>query len=120
MSKLNKEEVIAQFTAAYLAKNGKEPQIEQKGSWFKVDGGKSVRLGELAEMINELGGAEASAPAKQPEAAKPADKPVAKKAAAKQKPAKKKAVATSGNGGLTAKQLWAQKVGQGNRLPRGC
>lgn len=31
MSKLDKEDVIASFTAAYVAANGKEPHIEAKG-----------------------------------------------------------------------------------------
>ncbi|WP_298440000.1 hypothetical protein [uncultured Ferrimonas sp.] len=110
MSKLNKEEVIAQFTAAYLAKHGKEPTIEQKGSWFKVDDGKSVRLAGLAEMAAELAGAAPTAAAEK----------VAVKKEAKAKPAAKKAtVKASGNGGLTPKQLWAQKIGNGGKLPRG-
>ncbi|GAA4880789.1 hypothetical protein GCM10023333_13740 [Ferrimonas pelagia] len=113
MSKLNKEEVIAQFTAAYLAKNGQEPTIEQKGSWFKVDGGKSVRLGDLAEMAAELAGEAPAAPAA------PAPK-AEKKAAPKAKPAATaKTVVKSSKGGKTAKQLWAEKLGKGNKLPRG-
>ncbi|QIZ76522.1 hypothetical protein [Ferrimonas lipolytica] len=104
MSKLIKEEVIAQFTAAYLAQHGKKPTIEQKGSWFKVDDGKSVRLGDLAQMATELASAQA------PEVVVAAPKPKATK------PAK---VKSSNNGGLTPAQLWAQKVGTGGKLPRG-
>ncbi len=100
MSKLIKEEVIAQFTAAYLATHGQAPTIEQKGSWFKVDDGKSVRLGDLAEMAKAL-----------------VDQPKTPRAPAPAKPAV--APAKAGQGGKTAKQLWADKVAQGGKLPRG-
>ncbi|TKB50460.1 hypothetical protein FCL40_04710 [Ferrimonas sediminicola] len=112
MSKLNKEEVLQQLNDAYLAKHGKAPTIEQKGSWFKVDGGKSLRLGDLAEMVSELtGGAAAAdtAPKAEPKKSAPAKKAAAPKKAAK----------ASGNGGLSPKQLWAQKLAQGSTLPRG-
>ena len=107
MSKLNKEEVLELFSAAYLAANGKQPEIEQKSGWYKVDGGKSVRLTDLVDMTTELKSGATAAPSTTP-AASP------KKAA--KKPAKK---AASSNGGLTAKALWAQKNANGNRLPRG-
>ncbi|SDJ27294.1 hypothetical protein SAMN04488540_106150 [Ferrimonas sediminum] len=112
MSKLNKEEVLQQFNDAYLKKHGKAATIEQKGSWFKVDGGKSLRLGDLADMVQEM-----SSGATEAEVAAAAEKPVTKKAAPK---AKAKAV-KSGNGGLSPKQLWAQKLAanKGNALPRG-
>ena len=77
MSNLDKDQVLSDFTAAYKAANGKEPQIEAKSGWFSVDGGKNMRLAALAEMTAELaGGAPAEAPAKE-------EKPAAKKAAPK-------------------------------------
>ncbi|MBY5991550.1 hypothetical protein [Ferrimonas balearica] len=118
MSKMTKEEVIAQFTAAYIAKHGKEPQIEQKGSWFKVDDGKSVRLGELADMAAELAGAAPAEAAPKAEAKKPAPKKAAAKPAAPKK-AKSAPKATGGKGGLSPKDAWAQKLSQGSKLPRG-
>ncbi|BDY04984.1 hypothetical protein [Ferrimonas sp. YFM] len=111
MSKLNKEEVLQQLNDAYLAKHGKTPEIEQKGSWFKVDGGKSLRLGDLADMVTELTGGAA------PVEAAPKAEP--KKSAPAKKAAPKKAAKASGNGGMTPKQLWAQKLAQGSTLPRG-
>ncbi|MBW3163445.1 hypothetical protein [Ferrimonas balearica] len=114
MSKLIKEEVIAQFTAAYLAKHGKEPQIEQKGSWFKVDDGKSVRLGELAEMAAELGGDAPAAPEAKAAPVKTA-KPKAAPAKAKKAPVK----ASGGEGGLSPKDAWAKNLSKGSKMPRG-
>ncbi len=104
MSKLIKEEVIAQFTAAYVAQHGKQPVIEQKGSWFKIDDGKSVRLAELAAMATQFGDL---IPA-QPQAV------VAKKTAAAKTPVK-----VTGTGGMTPKQLWAEQIAKGSKLPRG-
>ena len=81
MSNLDKEQVLSDFTAAYKAAHGKEPQIEVKSGWFSVDGGKNVRLAAIAEMTAELsGGAPVDAPAEE-------QKPAAKKAAPKAKKA---------------------------------
>ena len=55
MSKLDKEQVIATFTVAYTAVNGKAPTIEAKGGWYSVDGGKNMRLADLDAMTAELG-----------------------------------------------------------------
>ena len=122
MSKLDKDQVIADFTAAYQQAHGKKPSIEAANGWFSVDGGKNMRLAQLAEAATELsGGATKPAPA----AAKPASKAPAKAAKAAKpaaKPAAKKAVTKSTGGGLTAKELWRQKLQQGasnGRLPRG-
>ena len=80
MSNLDKDQVLSDFTAAYKAANGKEPQIEAKSGWFSVDGGKNMRLAALAEMTAELsGGAPTEAPAKE-------EKPAKKAAAKKTKP----------------------------------
>ena len=54
MSKLDKDQVIADFTAAYQQAHGKKPHIEAAGGWFSVDGGKNVRLAQLAEAAAEL------------------------------------------------------------------
>lgn len=89
MSNLDKDQVLSDFTAAYKAANGKEPQIEAKSGWFSVDGGKNMRLAALVEMTAELaGGAPAEAPVKE-------EKPAAKKAAPKAKKAAAKPVEKS-------------------------
>ena len=127
MSKLDKDQVIADFTAAYQQAHGKKPRIESAGGWFSVDGGKNVRLAQLAEAVTELSSSSkkpakvaeksaSKAPAKAdktPKADNTAQPKAAKKATAK--------VKDSGNG-LTAKELWRQKLEQGatnSRLPRG-
>lgn len=89
MSNLDKDQVLSDFTAAYKAANGKEPQIEAKSGWFSVDGGKNMRLAALVEMTAELaGGTAAEAPVKE-------EKPAAKKAAPKAKKADAKPVEKS-------------------------
>ena len=113
MSKLDKEQVIAKFTEAYTAANGKAPEIEAAGGWYSVDGGKKMRLAALDEMANELAGG--AAPAKQAEAAPKAEsKPATKaKPAAKAKP--KKA------GSFSVKAYWIEQVearNPGSRSPR--
>ncbi|HET8816059.1 MAG TPA: hypothetical protein VFM61_01285 [Pseudidiomarina sp.] len=137
MSKLDKDKVLADFTEAYQQAHGKQPKIEASGGWYSVDGGKNMRLAQLAEQVDELkGGAKkatksaAKKPAK--EAAKPAAKAApAKKAAAAKAPAKKaapvkkaaaKKSASAKSGGLTAKELWKKKLEEDatlSRLPRG-
>ncbi len=124
MSKLDKDEVIANFTAAYQAANGKEPQVEAKGGWYSVDGGKNVRLAALVDMTAELSGGAAPA-----EEAAPAKKAAPKKAA----PKKAKAaapVASTSNGptvvsagdGMKPGDLWKNRLessGQKCTLPSG-
>jgi hypothetical protein len=142
MSKLDKDQVLADFTAAYQQAHGKKPKVEAKGGWYSVDGGKNVRLAQLAEEAETLAGGKAAKPAAKATktAAKPAAKPTAKKETkkaaepAKKAPAKKAAakkpaakaakakVSKSANGGLTAKELWRQRLEQDStlsRLPRG-
>ncbi|RUO73817.1 hypothetical protein CWI80_00155 [Pseudidiomarina sediminum] len=117
MSKLDKDQVIADFTAAYEKAHGKKPTIEAKSGWYSVDGGKNIRLAQLAEEAEALAGGAPAAPA-----AKAEKKAAPKKAEAKQ-PAKKKAASKkASSGGLTARELWRQKLEQGatsSRLPRG-
>ena len=113
MTKLTKEDVISQLEAALSKREGKAISIEQSGSWYKIDGGKSVRFAELENMLAELG-----APAT-------AATPAAPKAKATKAPAAKasapKAVANNTGADKTPKQLWREKLAQqaSNKLPRG-
>ncbi|KFZ29843.1 hypothetical protein IDAT_01750 [Pseudidiomarina atlantica] len=115
MSKLDKDQVIADFTAAYEKAHGKKPTIEASNGWYSVDGGKNMRLAQLAEETKALAGAKAEA--KPAAKTKAAEKPAAKKPAAKKAAAKK-----STSGGLTARELWRKKLEDDatlSRLPRG-
>lgn len=117
MTKLDKDQVVADFTAAYKAAFGKAPQLEQKPGWFSVDGGKNIRLAELAELGASYSSAKAKPAAEKKAAApkaavKPAEKPAAKPA----KTSKKKA---AGNG-QSAAAVWTQRIGTAQRPPRGC
>lgn len=128
MSKLDKEKVLADFTEAYQKAHGKKPEIESSNGWYSVDGGKNVRLAQLADDAKSLGTAKSSETKKKPDAkkaeTKKADtkKPATKKAANKKPAAKKSSSKPSSSGGLTAKELWKQKLaekGSNCRLPRG-
>lgn len=113
MSKLDKEQVIENFSAAYKAANGKSPTIEAKGGWYSVDGGKNVRLAALEEMTSELSSIDA--PAAKPE--KAAEAKVEQKA--KKKPAAKKAVPKKS--GFSVKAFWNEQItaqNPGSKLPR--
>ncbi|MEN3158645.1 hypothetical protein ABC502_09705 [Alkalimonas sp. NCh-2] len=113
MSKLDKDQVIAEFTAAYQAAFGKAPQLEQKPGWFSVDGGKNIRLAELAELAQSYG--TAKAPAKPAKAvAKPAAKTAAKKKAAASQTTSARPLAQQ-----AAAKIWADKIGMDQRMPRG-
>lgn len=126
MSKLDKDQVIAAFTEAYTAANGKAPAIEAKGGWYSVDGGKNMRLADLNAMTADLGSSKPAKKAK-PVAEKPKKaaekpkkaaekKPVIEKKAAKA-PAKKKAKKSD----FSVKGFWAEKVleqNSGSKLPR--
>lgn len=78
MSDLDKDKVLEDFIKAYTAANGKAPEIETKGGWYSVEGGKNVRLAQLAEMIDSMSGtpdkAEQPKPKKKQATAKKADK----------------------------------------------
>ncbi|WP_213994688.1 hypothetical protein [Arsukibacterium sp.] len=130
MTKLDKDQVVADFTAAYKAKFGKEPELEQKPGWFSVDGGKNIRLAELAELgqsYSKGGKAKAAAAkAEKPAKAEKADKP----AKAEKKPAKaaaKPAVKSKAKAAKPAKTtpgaaaaFWAEKINDSKqRPPRG-
>lgn len=91
MSKLDKDQIIAKFTAAYEAANGKAPEIEAKGGWYSVDGGKNVRLAALDDMADELSGGKTANVEEAKEEAAPvveAPKAAPKKAAKKSSAAK--------------------------------
>ena len=136
MSKLDKDQVIAEFTAAYKTAFGKEPQLEQKPGWFSVDGGKNIRLAELAELAQSYAGSKAAAKPKKadkPAATAKADSKPAKAVKADSKPAKaakttKKPAASKTKSVPAASrplhqqpaaQNWAEKIGSGQRMPRG-
>ncbi|MDU0355289.1 hypothetical protein RS130_16480 [Paraglaciecola aquimarina] len=81
MTKLDKDQVIENFTEAYTKANGKAPTIEAKGGWYSVDGAKNVRLAELQEQIATMGSSSA---------ANQTEKPQAEKSTTAKKPASKK------------------------------
>jgi hypothetical protein len=117
MSKLDKDEVIANFTAAYQAANGKKPQVEAKGGWYSVDGGKNIRLAALVDMTAELSGGAAAeaAPAEEAPPKKAAKK--AKAAAASNGP-----TVVSAGDGMKPGDFWKSRLetsGQKCTLPSG-
>lgn len=85
MSKLDKETVISSFTEAYKQANGKAPSIEAKGGWYSVDGGKNMRLAQLAEEAENLA---KSAPKAEKKTEKKAEKKTEDKKEAKAAPKK--------------------------------
>jgi membrane protein involved in colicin uptake len=111
MSKLDKDSVLAKFTAAYEAANGKAPTIEAKGGWYSVDGGKNIRLAQLDEMADGMG---APAPKKADKPAK-ADKPkVAAKADKPKAPAKAKAKAKKPASSFSVKDFYTKQIQETN------
>lgn len=121
MSKLDKDQVLADYTAAYQQRHGTKPTIEANAGWYSVNGGKNMRLAQLAEEASALSAEAGNAGTK---TAKPKAAP-AKKAAAKPvattPPASVKIV-SSNKDGLTAKELWLQRLEEQptlSRLPRG-
>lgn len=105
MSKLNKDQVIAKFSEAYTAANGKSPEIESKAGWYSVDGGKNMRLAQLNELADQLNASHAQVV----ETAKPVP-------AAKATKTNKKAATA-----FSVKAFWADKIQSDNpdtRAPR--
>ncbi|HEY0923601.1 hypothetical protein [Rheinheimera pacifica] len=123
MSKLDKDQVVAEFTAAYKAAFGKAPQLEQKPGWFSVDGGKNLRLAELAELGASYSADKATT--QSTAKAKPAAEKKAAPAKAAAKPAKKpaakpaKAAKTKSGNGQSAADIWAARLDDKQRQPRG-
>ncbi len=123
MSKLDKDGVLAKFTAAYEAANGKAPTIEAKGGWYSVDGGKNVRLAQLEEMADSM---ETPAPkkakAEKPAAKAKAEKPKAAAKADKPKaPAKAKAKAKKSASSFSVKDFYTKQIqdtNPGAKAPR--
>ena len=112
MSKLDKDGVLAKFTAAYEAANGKAPTIEAKGGWYSVDGGKNIRLAQLEEMADSM---ETPAP-KKAKAEKPAKEAKAEKPKA---PAKAKAKKSSSS--FSVKDFYTKQIqdtNPGAKAPR--
>ncbi|MBQ4836453.1 MULTISPECIES: hypothetical protein [Pseudoalteromonas] len=119
MSKLDKTEVLSAFEAAYEAVNGKKPEITIKPGWYSIDGGKNMRLADVAALTEELTSGSAGTKAE----AKPAKKPAAKKAAPAVK-AKAAAfnVVTANEEGYKAEEAWIVELAEKDhdcRLPRG-
>lgn len=111
MSTSDKEQVIASYTEAYTAKFGKAPNIEAKGGWYSVDGGKNVRLAALEEMTVALNSDNAPV-AEETKTEKPAK--------AVKKAAPKKAKKTN-KSDFSVKAFWAAKITEqnpGSKLPR--
>jgi hypothetical protein len=122
MTNMTKEEVIGALEVALLQKEGRAIKIEQKGSWYKIEDGKSLRFSELEAMLASLSTAVIST-AKSPVTQKKveADKTVTE--AKTIKPAQAApAVKQGNNGGKTPKQLWREKLTSQKgkyTLPRG-
>ncbi|RUO22309.1 hypothetical protein CWE08_03740 [Aliidiomarina iranensis] len=116
MSKLDKEQVLADFTEAYTSAHGKAPTVEEKSGWYSINGDKNVRLAQVAELTEELKSGSVKS-AKKPTAAKS----TSKKTSTKAKTSSKKASKGKSSGGLTAKELWKQHLEKSPdaRLPRG-
>ncbi|MCE9678336.1 hypothetical protein LZP69_03880 [Shewanella sp. AS1] len=126
MSNLTKEEVISALETALSKAQGKTVSIEQKGSWYKIDGGKSLRFSDLEAMLAEQG---TEAPKAKTETVKTAKLKTEKAKAAKPKAAAKPAKASpktdakgsdaKANKGMTPKELWRAKLAGKGQLPRG-
>ncbi|QYJ84853.1 hypothetical protein K0I73_11330 [Shewanella mesophila] len=115
MSKLTKEEVISALESALSKTQGQTVSIEQKGSWYKIDGGKSLRFSELEAMLAEqCGNVETSKPAN-----KVKKTPAAAKKSAPTKAAKEVQANQSSGSGMTPKELWRAKLANKDQLPRG-
>jgi hypothetical protein len=110
MSNLDKDQVVADFTAAYQAAFGKAPILTQKPGWFSVDGGKNIRLAELAELGAGYSAAKA----------KPAAVKKAAVAAPAQPATKASKTKTSSNNGQSAAAQWYGRLDDKQRQPRGC
>jgi hypothetical protein len=115
MSKLDKDSVLAKFTAAYQAANGKDPTIETKSGWYSIDGGKNIRLAQLEEMADSMGAEPAPTKAK-------AEKPVKQAKVEKPKaPAKAKATSKKSASSFSVKEFYTkqiQDINPGAKAPR--
>jgi hypothetical protein len=125
MSKLDKAQVLEDFDKAYQAANGKQPEVVAKAGWYSVDGGKNMRLADLAALTEELSsGTAAAAPEKAAKPAKKAAAKPAKKAAVKTVETKDKGMVIVKNNedGYTAEEFWIVYLAEKEhdcRLPQG-
>ncbi|KZN32680.1 hypothetical protein [Pseudoalteromonas luteoviolacea] len=125
MSKLDKTEVLSAFEAAYEAVNGKKPEITIKPGWYSIDGGKNMRLADVAALTEELTSGNAGAKAEEKPAEKaPAKKAPAKKAAPAAKSSKVAAfnIVKANEDGYKAEEAWIVELAEKDhdcRLPRG-
>ena len=107
MSKLTKEDVILKLTSALSVKEGRKVHIEQKGGWFKIDGGKSLRFSQLESLLENETKASKSV------TTEPVEK-ISKKMAAPI------VTITVNPKGKKPKDLWREKLlADSNKLPRG-
>lgn len=123
MSKLDKTEVLNAFEAAYEAANGKKPEITTKPGWYSIDGGKNLRLADVAALAEELTSGKTAEP-KAEEAPKAPAKKTKTKTAAPAKTAKKASftVVKANDDGYKAEELWIVNLAEKDhdcRLPRG-
>ena len=112
MSKLEKDQVLEQFTAAYTKANGNAPTIEAKGGWYSIDGGKNMRLAQVEELTAELS---------QQKVATKAEAIPAKDSAAKTKAPKKVVKKTKAKSSFSVKAMWASQIqanNPGSQAPR--
>ncbi|XQF92073.1 hypothetical protein ACOBV9_11030 [Pseudoalteromonas espejiana] len=120
MSKLDKTEVLSAFEAAYEAANGKKPEITTKPGWYSIDGGKNLRLADVAELTKELSSGKTTTQAEQKA---PAKKTKTKTAApVKTQKTAPFTVVTQSEDGYTAEELWIVELASKDhdcRLPRG-
>lgn len=124
MTTLSKEDVISSLQAALEKQSGTAVNIEQSGSWYKIDDGKSVRFSELESMLAEMdSGSQSVTKATTKSAAKKATATKAKPAATKKTASTSVKSAQAGEGsGLSPKELWRAKLEKAkgkNTLPRG-
>ncbi|MBV7314587.1 hypothetical protein [Shewanella sp. NIFS-20-20] len=104
MSTLTKEEVISALQAKLEQQQQATVTIEQKGSWYKINGGKSIRFSEIEQMLMSCNDGEPAPAQKKPQLVTD-NTPV------------------SQSHGLTPKALWRQHLanqGHKNKRPRGC
>ncbi|MCW8108527.1 hypothetical protein OPS25_08465 [Alteromonas ponticola] len=125
MSDLDKDKVIADFTKNFKKAEGKEPEIEAKGGWYSVNGGKNMRLAQLQEWSDELAGGKKAETDSSPAKTKTSTpKSESKKSKTKQKTTKKsssKKKSAAKKGDFSVKAFWAEKTEQenpGSRPPR--
>ncbi|QIR14760.1 hypothetical protein [Shewanella aestuarii] len=127
MTTLTKDEVISSLKAVLEKQTGKAVSIEQSGSWYKIDGGKSVRFSELEAKLAQLSdaaGTEVTVDSTPAKTKKPAKAETEREGEGEGEGEATK-TATSENTqsvGLTPKQLWRAKLAQASgkqTLPRG-